>query len=171
MKGRQPQARVFGPGEGSRTWWFLGSRMALKAGGNDTSGSFTLFEQTMPPGFSPPDHVHLDEEEVFGIFEGHLQVRCGEQSWIVGPGDTVLLPRGVRHGFSVTGPDAARIWHLTAPAKFERFVEHLGVEAGPGLPGEMPIDVAEVTSVAATFGYEILAPAGVGAPAANGGER
>ena len=148
---------VYGPGEGSRAWWFLGSRMTLKAGTEDTAGSFTLLEQYMPAGFAPPPHIHLDEEEVFAIFEGTLHVTCGDEAWDVGPGDTVVLPRGVVHGFTVTGDRPARIWHLTAPAKFERFVAQLGDPAtADGLPPPTPVDIEATVRAAASFGYEIV---------------
>ncbi|MFY9915708.1 MAG: cupin domain-containing protein [Nocardioidaceae bacterium] len=151
------KGHVYGPGEGARAWWFLGSLMTLKAGTDDTNGSFTLLEQYMPPGFAPPNHIHHDEEEVFGIIEGHLNVMCGSDQWIARPGDTVVLPRGVLHGFSVHGDEPARIWHLTAPAKFERFVDQVGVPAeAMTLPGDLPIDIEETVRVAAEFGYEIV---------------
>lgn len=150
---------VYGPGEGSRAWWFLGSRMTLKAGIEDTAGSFTLLEQYMPAGFAPPSHVHHDEEEVFAILEGTLHVTCGNDAWDVGPGDTVVLPRGVVHGFAVTSAGPARIWHLTAPAKFERFVAQLGEPATPdGLPPTTSVDIEATVRAAAAFGYEIMPP-------------
>lgn len=152
----EPAALVWGPAEGSRAWWFLGSLMTLKAGTADTSGSFTLLEQYMPAGFAPPNHVHLDEEEVFGIVEGRLDVMCDGRHWEVGPGDTVVLPRGVEHGFRVLGDEPARIWHLTAPAKFERFVAEVGVPAeSPTLPPPMPVDLEHTVRVAAGYGYQI----------------
>jgi mannose-6-phosphate isomerase-like protein (cupin superfamily) len=159
MMRQQTAARgqVFHPGEGTRAWWFLGSLMTLKAGADDTAGSFTLLEQHMPAGFAPPRHVHLDEEEVFAVFEGRLRVTCGAQEWLVGPGDTVFLPRGVAHGFEVVGDEPARIWHLTAPAKFERFVAEIGVPADSAtLPPPSPVDVPKVVRTGAAFGYEIL---------------
>lgn len=153
--------QVYGPGAGSHVWWFLGSRMSLKAGSVDTHGSFTLLEQYMPAGFAPPPHVHVDEEEVFAIFEGTLRVVCGTSTWDVGPGDTVVLPRGVPHGFTVTGDRPARVWHLTAPAKFERFVAEVGEPAATdGLPPVATIDLDATVRRAAAYGYEILDPGG-----------
>ncbi len=154
---REQQGHVYGPGDGSRAWWFLGSLMTLKAGAEDTAGSFTLLEQYMPPGFAPPSHIHHDEEEVFGIIEGSMSVTCAGQEWTVGPGDTVVLPRGVLHGFRVGDDAPARIWHLTAPAKFERFVAEVGQPAQSlTYPPPTAIDIERVVQRAAAYGYEIV---------------
>jgi quercetin dioxygenase-like cupin family protein len=48
-----------------------------------------------------PMHIHDDEEEAFYILEGQLRVSCGEQTWTVGRGDFVMLPRGIPHTCAV----------------------------------------------------------------------
>jgi hypothetical protein len=45
--------------------WFLGTLMTLKATGEQTKGTYGLIEQILPPGFSPPLHVHHGEDEAF----------------------------------------------------------------------------------------------------------
>jgi hypothetical protein len=45
--------------------WFLGSLVTLKATGAQTGGSLTVAEFVNPPGFAPPLHRHLVEDEMF----------------------------------------------------------------------------------------------------------
>jgi len=44
-------------------------------------------------------HIHPDTEEAMVIVEGQLEAVLGDEVAILGPGDTVLAPAGVKHGF------------------------------------------------------------------------
>ena len=73
--------------------------------------------QISPPGYSTGTHSH-PYMEVVSVLEGEgeawVEGRTGLTA--IGPGDTMVLPPGVRHGFRVTG---------TAPLKT------YGVHASP----------------------------------------
>ena len=58
-----PPTRPFAlaDGEGERIW-FLNSEMTIKATGASTGGELFLMETHVPEGFSPPLHVHHDED-------------------------------------------------------------------------------------------------------------
>lgn len=152
---------VLGNGEGESTW-FLGTLMTVKAGGEQTEGTFTLVEWSAPSGFSPPPHVHRREDEAFYIFEGEMKVRCGEQTWRAGAGSFVFLPRGIEHGFTVTSVTPLRGLQLTTPSGFEQFIVESGEPAQSlTLPPPGPPDVDRLMSAAEKLGVEIrLAPAG-----------
>ncbi len=45
--------------------WFSGTRMSVKAGGQQTRDGFTLIEVSTPPRFVVPPHIHDDEQEAF----------------------------------------------------------------------------------------------------------
>jgi quercetin dioxygenase-like cupin family protein len=137
--------------------WFLGTRMAVKAGGAQTGGAFTFLEWTAPAGFGPPLHRHDREDEAFYLIDGIIEVTCGDKQWTVGPGGFVLLPRGIPHSFVVSaGP--VRGLQITTPAGFERFIDELGTPAqGPGLPPPAEQDIPRLIETAARYGQEILA--------------
>lgn len=61
---RADEAVVLGPGEGPALW-FLANRMVLKALPEHTGGGFSMYESQLPPGFSPPLHVHRREATAF----------------------------------------------------------------------------------------------------------
>ncbi len=51
------------------------------------------------PGARVTTHIHPDTEEVMVIVEGELEAVLGDEVVTLGPGDTVLAPAGVKHGF------------------------------------------------------------------------
>ena len=48
------------------------------------------------PGQRLPEHTH-DHEEVFHVLEGRLTTALDGEETLVGPGDTVVIPPGMRH--------------------------------------------------------------------------
>jgi quercetin dioxygenase-like cupin family protein len=145
---------VLAPGDGQTTR-FLGTLMTVKAGAQETGNSFTLLEWEAPAGFAPPPHTHHAEDEAFYIFEGSMTVTCGEHSWEATAGSFVFLPRGVKHGFTVTGDTPLRGLQLTVPAGFEGFI----IEAGE--PADAPAtapDIEKLLAAAARHQIEIHLP-------------
>ena len=51
------------------------------------------------PGATVTTHIHPDTEEAMVIVEGELEAVLGDEVVTLGPGDTVLAPAGVKHGF------------------------------------------------------------------------
>lgn len=145
---------------GGVPYWFLGTRMTVKADGAMTGGRFSMTEFTAPYGFGPPRHVHPEQDEAFIIVQGRIRVSCGEQDeWDAGPGSFVYLPRKVPHAFVVTSREPVVGWALCAPSGFEGLVAEVGEPAtGPGLPAPVELDVARVADASARHGSEILGP-------------
>lgn len=152
---------VLGPDEGDAYFW-LGSLTLTKVMGSDTVGGLDLVDHRVPAGYTPPKHVHRDADEVFYLIDGRLEVTCGDDSWQVGPGSVVFLPRGVPHGFTV-GPDRpARTLLINARAGFGDVVVELGTAAdGLELPGkDVPVPGPEqIGTVSARYGIEPAPPA------------
>jgi quercetin dioxygenase-like cupin family protein len=96
-----------------RDRWFLGTLMRFHATRDDTGGAFSIVEQTMPAGFSPPRHVHANEDGAIYVLEGRLTVEVGDRKVTVGPGEVAVLPRGAAHTFLAAAP--SRILEITTP--------------------------------------------------------
>ena len=75
----------------------FGAGMVVKA--DPAEFGFCLADHVVPPGYLVPPHIHADEDEVFFILEGELTLLDDSGERRLGPGGTVLLPKGVRHGF------------------------------------------------------------------------
>jgi mannose-6-phosphate isomerase-like protein (cupin superfamily) len=152
------QPYVLRSGEGEALW-FLGNLATIKTAGAHTRGALTVVEFLHPPGFAPPVHRHLAEDEAFYVLDGHVQFRCGETSFDAGPGDFVLLPVNRPHTFLV-GPDQPlRALQITTPAGFEDFAAEVGRPAAElRLPDPGPIDPVALGHAASRHAVELLGP-------------
>jgi mannose-6-phosphate isomerase-like protein (cupin superfamily) len=133
--------------------------MTVKATAETTGGAFGLLETLLAPGFSPPLHVHHAEDESFWVLEGHLTMRCGEQTFRAEPGSFVFLPRHVAHTFVVEGNAPARLLTLITPGGGEGFFVAGGRPAErEGLPPAARPDIEALKRVSAQYNAEILGP-------------
>jgi mannose-6-phosphate isomerase-like protein (cupin superfamily) len=154
--------RVLRSDEG-RALWFLGNLVTVKASAEDTSGRATVVEFLNPPGFGPPLHRHLHEDEMFLVLEGEARFLCGGEELAAGPGDFVFLPAGLAHSFLVGPGGPLRTLQITTPGGFEDFAAAVGEPAAERrLPEPGPIDPAALAHAAQLHGVEILGPPPVG---------
>jgi mannose-6-phosphate isomerase-like protein (cupin superfamily) len=152
----RPYVRRDGEGD---ALWFLGSLMTVKATGAETSGRLTVVEFVNPPGFGPPLHRHLQEDELFYVLSGTAEFRCDGEAFAAGPGDLVLLPVGLAHTFLVGADEPLRTLQITAPSGFDRFAAEVGEPARERrLPEPGPVDPAALGHAAARHGIELLGP-------------
>lgn len=151
-------AYALGPDQ-DEALWFFGNLVTVKAGTDDTRGSYTLTEWRNPPGFASPVHVHHTEDEAIYILDGRAEFHCGEQVFAAGPGTFVLLPKGVPHWLQVTTDAPCRSLVLTTPAQFERFMAEAG-EPAPAreLPPPGPPDMARAARAGERFHIDTLGP-------------
>lgn len=112
-----------------------------------------------PPGFAPPAHRHLREDEVFYILSGAARFRCDGEDFEAREGDVVFLPVGSVHTFLVLGDEPLRTLQITVPAGFEGFAAEAGEPAGRReLPEPGPVDPAALQAAAARHDIEIVGP-------------
>lgn len=109
-----------------KTVWFLGTKMTLRAHGDQTSGAFGAIEQELPPGFTPPVHIHHNEDEAFYLLEGEASFTCGDETIDAQPGSFIFFPRNIPHWFRIKGDKPARLLQFNFPAGLENFF----IEAG-----------------------------------------
>lgn len=139
--------------------WFLGNLVTLKSTGAQTRGRLTVAEFVNPPGFAPPLHRHLVEDELFYVLSGNAVFRCDDQVLTAGPGDFVLLPVGIPHTFLVGADEPLRALQITTPSGFENFAAAAGEPAlQRRLPDPGPIDADALGHAAQQHGIELLGP-------------
>src|SRR4051812_167295 len=61
------------------------------------SGRLTVQVTYAPGGDPPPAHFHPAQDERFEVLAGELQVKIGDDKRVLGPGDTLEVPRGTVH--------------------------------------------------------------------------
>jgi quercetin dioxygenase-like cupin family protein len=143
--------------------WFLGGLLQVRAAASHTSGRFAVVEHTARRGYSSPLHVHAVDDETFLVIDGSLRVVCDGREYLAEPGALALLPRGSKHAFVVTSPDA-RFLTLHHPAGFEDFVVEAGTPAPePVVPsppeGPPPPELIEtLTAAASRHGITLVGP-------------
>jgi mannose-6-phosphate isomerase-like protein (cupin superfamily) len=77
-----------------------------------------LFEQWCEPGHGAPTHLHA-VEEVLHVLEGEADVWVGETHATLTSGQLMIVPAGVRHGFSNCGRSELHIQSTLAAPVFE----------------------------------------------------
>ena len=144
-------------GEGE-AYWFVGALLQRKAGGAETDGRFALLDQTMPPGYAVPRHIHINEDEAWYLLEGSMTFYCGDHVIEAAKGSWVFAPRGVAHTFRV-GADGGRALTFTFPSSFADFVAEMGEPARSlTIPPPAPVDLHRLAEVAHKYGIEIVGP-------------
>lgn len=110
----------------------MGDHQNIKLTGEDTNGQFTLIEQNNKPGVGIPPHVHENEDEVFQVIEGEVEMSIGEKVTVLKPGDLIFCPKGIQHSWKVIGNQNARAMLSIFPAGLEKmFVELSQLPVGP----------------------------------------
>ena len=159
METTEQGATLVPPGGGKKLW-VTDELMTFKASGKDTGGAYALTDSTVPPQGGPPPHIHHREDEAFWVLEGELEVFVGEDTFSVGAGSFVHLPRGVLHGYKNVGATPARFLTLIIPAGLEKFFEEVGKPETDLLspPPFEEEDINKLLAVAPEYGVEIPSP-------------
>ena len=107
---------------------FPNSVFKYKFRGNQTNGSFVLFEAdylTDGPGL----HIHTREDELFHIIDGNVQFIVNGTQFCGSPGDYVYVPRNVPQGIRIQNGNnrtkPVRIQIQLFPAGLEDFLDEI----------------------------------------------
>jgi len=148
---------------GQEHLWFLDTLVTVRIGCELGTDTISLLEHRAPAGHSPPLHIHHTEDELFHVLGGTFRFRIGEEEMHLGPGDSLLAPKGVPHHFIVESPEGGRWFTVSTHSDFERFVRESArraprVELPPPPPPPTPLQIGELTDLAARHNIEILGP-------------
>lgn len=134
-----------------------------KASSGETAGALMLFEDQMSQGKATPIHTY-DEDEALYVLEGELLVHVDGKNHRVAPGGFAFAPRGVRHAFLVTSPQACLLCWQT-PASAQAFYRDASEPAHAMSDPDGPVDFARVIAAAQqTGGMYVVGPPPFGDP-------
>lgn len=102
-----------------------------------TGGSMSAIDITLPRGVEPPPHVHTQEDETFYILEGEMHFHINGQATQAKPGDMVFAPRGVPHHFSIES-STARFLNVMTPGNMLGYFLEFSEDATGELKIEHP---------------------------------
>ena len=140
--------------------WYGDSLWEFLIPSDATGGKLSVFQATLPEGFSPPRHIHTREDEAFLVLEGEVCFDLDGQHRLAGPGTSVYMPRGVPHTFRVKSR-VARMLGVMTPGAFEQLFHKLSIPAGARAlpePGTVPFDVPRVMAEQTRLGTQVVGP-------------
>ena len=157
MDGKAAAAEPFvrEPAAGS-TLNVLGVTHIYKATGAETAGSFSLWEDVVPPGGGAPPHTHAREDEAFYVLSGEIQVEFEGESapHRVGPGGFFFGARHRRHAYRNVGDLPAHVLVLCTPScGLDHMFAELDAAGAAGMP-----EFSKLTAIAARYGVTIELP-------------
>ena len=154
---------ILRPGEASVYDSLKGEKMTMLLSGQDTGGALAMLIDEVPPGGGPPLHIHQNEDEIFYVLEGELDLQVNEDKFTVPAGTSVFLPGGIPHTFGNSGTQPVKSLTLITPAGLEGFfaeVEPLVIQDEP--------DMNAVVAVAGKYGIQVVGPPLAAMPGQNG---
>ena len=134
----------------SRTSW--GEESHIRVGPADSGRQLAILDYRAPAGFGPPRHLHHREDEVLELIEGQAVFWTPNLSFVLAPGDLVLLPKLSPHTRRAYAPKGIRFTATFSPSGFECFFQNIERRR------LLASDVAELRAVAADVGMDILGP-------------
>ena len=124
----------------------------LKVSGKDTDGDIAIFEQIgSTPNGGPPLHIHPFQDEIFYVIEGEYHFQVGEDKYELRSGDTIFLPRGIKHAFIQLSEKGKLIITYQPAGKIEGFFKATSLWASP--PSQ-----AEISKVFEDHDMQIVGP-------------
>ena len=132
-----------------RRYQLRGLTLFFKRSENEDEGAYSLFELLEPPGMSIDLHRHPAFQETFVVLEGRFDFEADGERYSLGPGETLVIPRGASHGYTCTSPESGRLLTISTPARlFEAFIAD--ISAANLEPS------ADIGTVFARHGVELL---------------
>jgi quercetin dioxygenase-like cupin family protein len=130
-------------------WMPGGVRTEIHLNSDDTAGAFCMLVDEPPPGWALPSHLHRDHAETIHVVAGDFEVDIDGSTIVVGSGETVHVPAGVRHASRNVGEVPGRRVLLFSPGGMEGFF----LQAGADTPAAT-IEPAVLRAAANRHGWE-----------------
>ncbi len=82
----------------------------------DHSERISVARFVLQPGTVLPTSYNREGEEVFVIFSGQAEIRCGDKIIPAQPGSVIRIPARVRHSIRASGSEPLDFYAITTPA-------------------------------------------------------
>jgi quercetin dioxygenase-like cupin family protein len=128
---------------------FRGTQMTVKVNEDQSEGAYSFIEMVHPPNIGPALHIHPKGAEAFYVLEGSYTIHCGDDTYEAGPGDFVLISKGIPHNYH-SGAAGGKVLVLT-PAGLEKYFEGVADALKVG-----PITWEQEQEIAMRYGQEFL---------------
>lgn len=102
-----------------QSFWGPGDRYTFLVTGEESGGSMFALDCIVGAGGGPPPHRHLAEDELFYVFDGSISFTMGDETRVIGAGQSAFVPRGTKHSYVNTSKTDARMIAVYTPAGME----------------------------------------------------
>lgn len=92
----------------------------------ETGGALAIANPVGPAGATVPPHYHNEQQDVFFLLGGRMQLWAGGESRILTAGDIASVPPGTVHTFELLG-HYTEVLSPVVPCRWTRFFEIMGV--------------------------------------------
>ena len=125
-----------------------------KVAAADTNGEMCVFE-CRHPGW--PHHAHDAQDEWLYVVEGEIACEVGDRKLRLTRGESVFVPRTVRHAWASRSEAPATVLEVYRPAgRMEQFFREVGRFTDPPIHEALPID--EMKRLFDAHGMRLLGP-------------
>lgn len=101
------------------------SEVCIKVSSRQTESMYELVQSIVPPGFSPPAHVHRSMLQAFYVLDGRISVQL-DRDWVeANQGEVVLVPPGTPHTFANRTDVPAQLLQIQSGGALELMFEDL----------------------------------------------
>lgn len=146
----------------STALWVLGGLYEIKVSSEESGGTVTVMEMTIPVGAAPPPHTHAGSEIVY-VIDGALAYHIGDETVEGGPGSVFHIAAGTVEWFEPTGPTPLHLLVTYLPGGIDAFFTEIGEPALSHTippPASEPPDFPRIIETAARYGMVIQPPPG-----------
>jgi quercetin dioxygenase-like cupin family protein len=147
-------AIVHKPGEG-QAFWMLGGLYEVLLSSDESNGTATIMQMTMPAGMGPPPHVHRGVTETVYVVDGTITYHIEGRKVEGGPGTLFRIPADTTERFEPK--TKTRVVVTYEPGGMDKFFAEAGEPAKkrelPPPPTSGP-DVARLEKIGARHGVE-----------------
>ena len=135
-----------------------GVLMKQQLSGEQTNGTFSLFENRSGGQSRTPIHVHANDDETLFILEGQMQVIMAGKEHTLKAAQSMFLPRGTPHQILNTSGAPSHYMLLCTPSGFEGFLAEGGHLKAPDEKVGPPTaaDIERMKEAAPRYGITFL---------------
>lgn len=116
-----------------------------------SGGTFSLFEVTVPAQSGPPLHRH-GWDEAYYVLEGCIEVRAGDATTVLRPGDFSYVPGDTAHAYRGLDATPSRMLVWSTPGGAESFFAEMHDQVRV-----LPDDVPKIFEIAGRYGIAPVA--------------
>jgi quercetin dioxygenase-like cupin family protein len=110
----------------------IGDIQTHKLVGSDTQNQIVEWVDNVEPGVGIPPHIHTQEDEIFRVIKGQIEIMVDGKTTLLEAGDTAFAPKNVPHAWKVVGTEKAKMITSAFPAGIEvMFKELASLPPGP----------------------------------------